>query len=319
MTAFQDVNEAIPAKHVFYLMDACYGGLALTRAGVRDFDPRKYLREVTSRPARQVLTAGGADEEVADGGPGGHSIFTWTVLQGLEGLADLNGDRHVTATELFTYAGPIVAAQSQQTPAFGNLAGSQGGEFVFALEQEDHFLSGLSGQLDDEAIRLNSQLESYRAEIAAKRARNRQLAAELKAARAEMTGLDGRARATPAERSRELLNQGLVLYREKKLDDALALFIEAFELAPSNALAANNVGFAYFKMERFAEALVWYEKTLALDPQRAVAYLNLGEAHEKLGQGEAAIAAYRRFLELAPSHAGADGARERLARLKEKS
>ncbi len=315
MTAFQDINEAIPAKHVFYLMDACYGGLALTRGGSPTFDPRKYLREVTARPARQVLTAGGADEVVADGGPGGHSIFTWTVLQGLEGLADLNGDRHVTATELATYAGPIVAGQSRQTPAFGNLAGSQGGEFVFALEQEDHFLTGLSGQLDDEAIRLNSQLASYRAEIAAKRVRNRQLAAELKAARAEVTSLDGRPRATPAERSRELLNEGLLLYREKKLDEALPLFVEAFELSPSNALAANNVGFAYFKMERYAEALVWYEKTLALDPQRAVGYLNLGEAHEKLGHGDEAMAAYRRFLDLAPSHAGADAARERLERL----
>ena len=31
MTNFQDVSEAIPAKHVLFVMDACYSGLALTR------------------------------------------------------------------------------------------------------------------------------------------------------------------------------------------------------------------------------------------------------------------------------------------------
>ncbi len=312
MTAFQDINEALPAKHVLYLMDACYGGLALTRGGTRRFDPHKYLREVTSRPARQMLTAGGTDEEVADGGPGGHSVFTWTLLQGLGGQADVNGDRHVTASELFTYVGPIVSSQAQQTPAYGNLAGSRGGDFVFALEQEDDFLSGLSEQLDDEAIRLNAQLASYRQEIAQKRRRNRALAAELEQARAEATRAAVRARATPAEQARDLLNQGLVLYREKRVEDALRLFLEAFELQPSSALAANNVGFAYFKLERYPQALEWYGKTLALDPRRAVAHLNLGEAHEKLGHQEKAGAAYRRFLELAPEHPGAKGLRERL-------
>ena len=31
MTNFQDVSEAIPAKHVFFVTDACYSGVALTR------------------------------------------------------------------------------------------------------------------------------------------------------------------------------------------------------------------------------------------------------------------------------------------------
>jgi uncharacterized caspase-like protein len=31
MTNFQDISEAIPAKHVLFVMDSCYSGLALTR------------------------------------------------------------------------------------------------------------------------------------------------------------------------------------------------------------------------------------------------------------------------------------------------
>ena len=89
MTNFQDISEGIPAKHVMFVMDSCYSGLALTRAGQVNSN---YIREVSRRMARQMLTAGGANEQVDDNGPNGHSIFTWTVLQGLEGRADMNSD-----------------------------------------------------------------------------------------------------------------------------------------------------------------------------------------------------------------------------------
>ena len=71
MTNFQDASDAIPAKHLFFVMDACYSGLALTRAGggARSGDRRQYLMEITRRSAREVLTAGGGDEQVADNGP----------------------------------------------------------------------------------------------------------------------------------------------------------------------------------------------------------------------------------------------------------
>jgi uncharacterized caspase-like protein len=88
-----------------------------------------------------MLTAGGADQLVSDGGPNGHSVFTWTLLQGLGGKADLNGDGLITATELAAYVAPAVASVSQQTPAFGSLPGSEGGDFVFELPEESEFLN----------------------------------------------------------------------------------------------------------------------------------------------------------------------------------
>ena len=42
MSNFQDIADAIPARHLLLVTDACYSGLALTRGG-----PRQYLREVT--------------------------------------------------------------------------------------------------------------------------------------------------------------------------------------------------------------------------------------------------------------------------------
>jgi uncharacterized caspase-like protein len=110
MTNFQDVSEAIPAKHVLFVTDACYSGVAPTRGAPAG--GRNYLEEVTRRSVRQMLTAGGADEEVSDNGPNGHSVFTWTLLQGLEGRADLSGAGYVTASELAAYVTPAVSRRA---------------------------------------------------------------------------------------------------------------------------------------------------------------------------------------------------------------
>ena len=106
MTNFQDISEAIPAKHLLFIMDSCYSGLALTRGGGLP-SSQNYFNEISRREARQMFTAGGADQQVADNGPNGHSVFTWTLLQGLDGRADLNGDGVITASELATYVIPL--------------------------------------------------------------------------------------------------------------------------------------------------------------------------------------------------------------------
>ena len=135
MTEIRNIAESLSARHVFFVMDACYSGLGLTRGGGGGF-----LRDNAKRIGKQMLTAGGADQLVADGGPGGHSIFTWTFLQALSGKGDLNGDGFMTATELAAYVAPAVAGVSGQTPAFGSLPGSQGGEFIFQLPAAEEFL-----------------------------------------------------------------------------------------------------------------------------------------------------------------------------------
>src|SRR5205823_5726864 len=47
MTNFQDISESIPAKHVFFIMDSCYSGLAVTRGQAQN----NYLREMSRRTA----------------------------------------------------------------------------------------------------------------------------------------------------------------------------------------------------------------------------------------------------------------------------
>jgi peptidoglycan/xylan/chitin deacetylase (PgdA/CDA1 family)/uncharacterized caspase-like protein len=298
MTNFQDISEAIPAKHLFYVMDSCYSGLALTRGAAGRSD--NFLREVSRRMARQMLTAGGADEQVADNGPHGHSVFTWTLLQGLEGPADLNNDGVITASELAAYVGPAVSGISKQTPAFGSLAGSEGGEFIFDPKENTEFLSELSTQLDQEAIRLNNQLDAIRKQIAEKRQRNQKLQQELAAAMNDAALRGGPVTGGQVTFAKHM-QRGDSLFKERNYAEASKEFLAAAQLNVTSALAANNVGFTYFKMGQFDEAVKWFEKTIALDPKRAIAYANLGDAYFNMDKKAEAKKAFEKYMELAPN------------------
>jgi len=310
MTNFQDISESIPAKHVFFVMDSCYSGLAITRAGATG---NNYLREMSHRTARQMLTAGGANEEVADNGPNGHSVFTWTLLQGLEGRADLNSDGFITAAELAAYVGPGVSALSHQTPAFGNLPGGEGGEFIFELHSETEALSQLSAQLDQEAIQLNAQLDQIRKEIAAKTARNKELRRQIAAAK---SGQSKAIVVLPKGRGAAAthLNRGDLLFKEKRYQEALDEFLTAAKVDPKNALAANNAGFIYSKLQRIEDSIEWTKKAIEIDPKRSVAYQNLGDLYYQLNRLEDARPYYEKYLELASDKPYAAVVRARLGR-----
>jgi peptidoglycan/xylan/chitin deacetylase (PgdA/CDA1 family)/uncharacterized caspase-like protein len=310
MTNFQDISESIPAKHVFFVMDSCYSGLAITRAAQAG---NNYLREMSRRTAREMLTAGGANEEVADNGPNGHSVFTWTLLQGLEGRADLNSDGFITAAELAAYVGPSVSTLSHQTPAFGNLPGAEGGEFIFELHPETEALSQQSAQLDQEAIALNAQLDQIRKEVAAKTARNNELRRQIAAAK---SGQPGPPVAPPPGKGSAAthLNRGDALFKEKRYQEALDEFLAAAKLDPASALAANNVGFIYGRLQRFDDSVQWTRKAIEIDPKRAVAYVNLGDMYYQLNRPEDARPYYEKYLELASDKPYAATVRARLGR-----
>lgn len=320
MTQLQEFCELIPAKHIYFVIDSCYSGLALTRGGGVLPKSKNYLEEITRRAARQILTAGGADQEVADNGPGGHSIFTWTLLQGLQGLADSDGNGAITASELGAYVSPIVSSLSHQTPAFGNLAGGEGGEFIFESQQES--LNETSKQLDEEAIKLSNELERLQKEIAAKRARNEKLRQEVEDQRASLRGNSPAGDQKPQSKAAEAQNHhalGLQYYREKKYDEALKELDLAVKLQPGNATIANNMGFTLYKMSRYEDSINWFKKAINLDEHRAVAYLNLGDAYLKLGKAKEAVQNYDKYVQLSPKAPGVDEVRQRAEELRSKS
>ena len=123
--------DLIPAKHMLFVMDACYGGLALTRTAIPPGSMR-FLKDMLQRFSRQVLTAGKADEVVADAGGSrsGHSIFTSHLLDGIEGAA-IGPSGILTGYGLMAYVYDKVGkdVHSRQTPHFGFFDGD--GDFIF--------------------------------------------------------------------------------------------------------------------------------------------------------------------------------------------
>jgi len=125
----------IPAKHVFLIVDACYGGLALreVRAAPRSVAPdAALLAELTrkDRKIRQVLSAGGRDQRVLDGGLFGRSVFTGHLVQALREADPYALADHVGALVKQRVARDSADRGHPQTPSFGYAAGGDG-TFVF--------------------------------------------------------------------------------------------------------------------------------------------------------------------------------------------
>ena len=337
MTEIQNVAEALTAKHVLFVMDACYSGLGLTRGA----GSTNYLRDNARRIGRQMLTAGGADQLVADGGPNGHSVFTWTLLQGLGGKADLNGDGIITATELAAYVAPAVASVSRQTPAFGSLPGSEGGDFIFELAPQTEFINAQTTQLSSDVIALNSKLDSTRQGVADPKVMGQEAGAEktdptkipapeVKAPKVtapkvvaikDLSGQDqtiampSAIASSPRQLAVRANDRGLQAFREKNYALAESEFTLALKYRTDFALAANNLGFVYFKQNQFDQAARWFENTLKIDPSRAIAYLNLGDAYAALKLSDKARKAYQTYLELNPSLSSDEAVKLRLEKL----
>jgi len=129
--------DLIPAKHIFLIMDACYGGLIFNRSAMPG--GLRFLKDILRRPVRQALTAGKEDEPVADGGGPrrDHSIFTGHLLNALEGAARAP-EGHLTASGVMSYVYQQVSndIHSAQTPHFGFLSGD--GDFIFDAPQLGH-------------------------------------------------------------------------------------------------------------------------------------------------------------------------------------
>jgi len=127
------IARRIHAKHILCIMDSCYSGLCLSRAGGINSGTQGYLQKVGSKRVVQIITAGGKGEQAYE--EGGHGLFTKYFLLGLKGEADFDKDDVVTGTELGAYLRPKVstASQNKQTPLFGRLEGE--GEFLFFVKE----------------------------------------------------------------------------------------------------------------------------------------------------------------------------------------
>jgi hypothetical protein len=155
------------AKHMLFLIDACYGGLAAS--GTRGLSPmsNNYINKIVAEKSRQIITAGGKDEQVIEKSEWGHSAFTMNLLRALDnGKADVNDDGFITADELGLFLKEKVTEDSkfQQTPQSRRFT-SQEGEFVFIIDDVNINYNVMGGQSGSTGATLNISSTPSGAEI----------------------------------------------------------------------------------------------------------------------------------------------------------
>lgn len=143
MSEINNFSKLIPAKHIFFIVDACFSGLAADqrRGNTKDnikghLDYKQYFKTITNVGVRQIITAGGRGETVIESSRWGHSAFTYLLIKCLkEKKADYDDDGVITATELAAYLKPSVfkLTEGRQNPQYRVLDGE--GEYVFIPEK----------------------------------------------------------------------------------------------------------------------------------------------------------------------------------------
>ena len=121
------------SKHALTVFDSCFGGTVFSSQRSR---PPQAITHAVTKPVRQFLTTGDADQTVSD-----DCTFRTLFLRAIDGEegADINGDGYVTASELGFHMSDrmINLTRSAQTPRSGKLRDARfdRGDFVFQVKQ----------------------------------------------------------------------------------------------------------------------------------------------------------------------------------------
>ena len=131
MTYIHSLIKKYKAKHILFAFDSCYSGLGLKRGGGKK-PVDAFIKNMSQKNVRQILTAGGKDEQAAE--EKGHGVFTKAFLDALESQNNsINKGGYTLASDLGQFVRKQVGEKTQfkQTPMFGWLDGE--GDFIFEI------------------------------------------------------------------------------------------------------------------------------------------------------------------------------------------
>jgi len=111
----------------------------------------------------------------------------------------------------------------------------------------------------------------------------------------------------PSDEAVERNNRGAALLQQGKLEQAVAEFQQAVEMAPASVVVQANLAFAYERQGRTDEAIAAYRKVLELEPGNVLARNNLGALLGRSGRYEEAVRELETLLQRDPANATARG------------
>lgn len=144
LDGFLDDLSALPARHIFIILDACKSGIALAdKFKVKGEDQPTAVAALRQLPSRRVLTSALHNERAAEGGSGsGHSLFAEALIAAIQDRqADKDGDGYIKTVDLFSFVQDRVSDCARtlfnlkQTPDYGYLAGDGSGDLVISLRE----------------------------------------------------------------------------------------------------------------------------------------------------------------------------------------
>jgi hypothetical protein len=126
MDEVTNILRRLTPERVVVLLDSCFSGAA---GGRSPFDPKTdgeralITDEFLDRMAhvgkgRVVMTASGPEESAQESADFGHGVFTYYLLDGLRGAADLSGDGEIDVHEVYRYVSDKVSrtTRGKQNP-----------------------------------------------------------------------------------------------------------------------------------------------------------------------------------------------------------
>jgi hypothetical protein len=135
MEELSRILQRLRSERVVLLIDSCFSGAAGGRtpyepnASSRGVITEEFLSRIASAgTGRVILTASGSREVAQESERMGHGIFTYFLLEGLRGAADLDRDGRIDVDEIYRFVSQKVSAAThgRQNPMrkSPNLTGS---------------------------------------------------------------------------------------------------------------------------------------------------------------------------------------------------
>jgi tetratricopeptide (TPR) repeat protein len=291
------IGSEIKGKWKVLLTDACHSG-AITP----ETDPTQ-LNSLLLNMHQSIfsLTASRDREqsfESADWG-GGHGIFTYYVVRGLEGAADTNGDGVVSADELAEYVHANVreATGSRQNPT--SERGSFDPNMVLAFNPE-HVKAGAQPNLNFGTLVVQANMDDTEFWLDGKKV--------------GMVGKSAALRLPGISQGSHTIKAVHIGYepdgpREEMIYPGQETTVSVRILIPRHrSQAASDLldqGIEFYKKgfeANYKKAESVFEKAIAIDANYSEAYMYLGRVEDALWEDDKATAAFKKAIEIDPDY-----------------
>jgi uncharacterized caspase-like protein len=125
------ILNRIRSERQVFIADACYsggsGGRTVSISGMRANIADGFLDRIASGRGKVILTASAANEVSVEKDELNHGVFTYYLLEGLRGKADMDRDSMITVDEAYRYVYdqvPMATGQEQHPVKKGSVEGS---------------------------------------------------------------------------------------------------------------------------------------------------------------------------------------------------